>query len=202
MRRRTLAAVAVAAILVFAGCAGADPRDGTTTEPPPSETTAEPPTSPPPTGSLAYDVAVFDSGLADHPVIEGGLTPSDEFGNTSHYTTVLTEASETERFNRSRLPQSAVRFVDETDFETASLVVAQAYPKSSVPDYRVESVTRDGDWLDVRINDSSVSGTDDITIETVLIRVHHDGGPPTNARIETQNGVTFDSESGAVQREE
>jgi predicted small lipoprotein YifL len=202
MRRRIFTAVAVAVVIVLAGCGGTGPTDGTpstdtTTGPQPAETTTEPPT-----GSPEYDVTVFDSGPTDHPIIEGGITPSDEFGNTSYYATLLTEASETERFDRSRLPDDTAQFVDETDFETASLVVVQAYPKSSVPDYRVESVTRDGDTLDIRINDSSEMGTDDITVETVLIRVSHDGTPPNEARIETQTGATFDTDDGVVQRKE
>jgi hypothetical protein len=185
MHRRALAALAVAAVLVLAGCGGTGPGSGTTT-----------PTTPDP--SPEYSATVFDSGPTDHPIIEGGLVPSEEFGNTSHYVSLLTDASDTDRFNRSRLPEDAAQFVDETDFETASLVVVQAYPKSSVPDYRVESVTRDGDTLDIGINDSSEMGTDDITLETVLLRVDHDGTPPSEARIETQNGVTFDTADGVV----
>lgn len=192
MRRRTLAAVAVAFVLVLAGCSGTGPTDGTTTSP--SHTTAEPPA-----GSLGYDVTVFDSGWTGQPILEGGLAYPDDFdANASHYATLLTDASDTERFNRSQLPDDIERFVDETDFETASLVVVQAYPKSSVPDYRVESVTRDGGRLDVRLNDSSEMGTDDITLETVLIRVDHDGTPPSEARIETQTGLAFDTDDGHV----
>jgi len=209
MRRRTLAAVAVAATLVLAGCAGAGPTDDTATSPLPSDTTTEPPTTTPsatppattttpPAGSPGYDVTVFDSGWTGYPILEDGLVYPDDFeANASYYATLLTDASDTERFNRSQLTDDAEQFVDETDFETASLVVVQAYPKSSVPDYRVESMTRDGDRLDIRINDSSEMGTDDITLETVLIRVEHDGTPPSEARIETQTGVTFDTDDGA-----
>lgn len=189
MHRRTLATVAVATVLVLTGCGGTGPGSGTTT-----------PTTPNP--APEYSATVFDSGPTDQPIIDGGLVPDDQFGNTSYYATLLTDASDTDRFNRSRLPDDAAQFVEETDFETASLVVVQAYPKSSVPDYRVESVTRDDDTLDIGINDSSEVGTDDITLETVLIRVAHDGTPPSGAAIQTQDGVTFDTESGGVQREE
>jgi len=189
MRRRTLAAVAVASVLVLAGCGGAGPADGTTTGPP---TTT-------PSGSAPdYEAFVFDSGLTGHPIIEGGITPDDQFGNTSYYATLLTDASQTERFNRSQLPDEAEQFVEETDFEMASLVVLQSYPRSSVPDYRVESVTRDGGRLDVRINDSSAMGTDDITVETVLIRVEHSGTAPTSAQITPQEDVSFATGEGPV----
>jgi len=194
MPRRALTTVAVASVLVLAGCGGAGPADGTTTEPP-----TPTPSATPPAGSPDYNVTVFDSGWTGHPILEGGLVYPDDFdANTSYYATLLTDASDTERFNRSQLPDGAEQFVNQTNFETVSLVVVQSYPKSSVPDYRVESVTRDGGRLDIRINDSSEIGTDDITLETVLIRVQHDGTPPNEVRIETQAGVTFDTDDGIV----
>lgn len=186
MRQHPIAALAVAAVLVLAGCGGTGPGSGTTTDPATPDPTPE------------YSASVFDSGPNDQPIIEGGLSPTDDYGNTSYYATLLTERSDTDRFDYGRLPDAQAQFVNETDFETASLVVVQAYPKSSVPNYRVESVTRGGDTLDIRINDSSEMGTDDITVETVLIRVSHDGTPPSEARIETQTGDSFGTDDGVV----
>lgn len=189
MHRQTLAAVGFAAVLVLAGCGGVGtPTDADTTTSPPSMN-----------GPVDYEVMVFDTGFADQPLIEGGLSPSlGDHGNASYYATLLTQANETDRFDWNALPESASEFVNDTDFDRASILVVQAFPKSSVPDYRVESVIRSGDALDVRINDSSGVGTDDITLETVLIRVDHDGPPPPSARITTQNDDVFGTNEGTV----
>lgn len=192
MRRSTLAACLFAVVIVLAGCGGPGPGD----------TVSETPTDTQTQNGPAYEALVFDSGLTDSPVIEGGLVPAVGHAGTEHYYgTLLTDAGATDRFNWSLLPEDAAAFVEETDFETASLVVVQAYPKSSVPDYRVESVARSGDRLHIRINDSSHVGTDDITLETVLLRVHHSGDAPQSATIETQDGVTFDIDDRVVTTE-
>ncbi|MFW6017485.1 MAG: hypothetical protein ACOCPX_01545 [Halapricum sp.] len=187
MQRSTLASCLLAVAVALAGCGGLDSgRELTDTETPSDAPTSQPNTGP------AHETLVFDTGSTGYPVIEGGLAPAvEEIRNDSYYATLLRNANETERFNRSLLSDDAETFVDETDFETASLLVVQAYPKSSVPDYRVESVTRADDRLDVRINDSSHTGTDDITLETVLVRVGHDGDAPRSAAIETQDGDTI-----------
>lgn len=193
MRRSTLAAGMLAVVIALAGCGGLGPVDEPTDTDTPTRTNTQTQDSP------AYEALVFDSGMTDSAVIKGGLVPAlGHVGAEHYYATLLTDASATDRFNRSLLPEDAAAFVEETDFETASLVVVQAYPKSSVPDYRVESVTREGDRLDVRINDSSDAGTDDITLETVLLRVDHDGDAPRSAAIETQDGVAFDTDDRIV----
>jgi len=196
MRRVTLAVCALTVVLAFAGCSGTGPAGSPTDTSSPTATATPDTPTPPQTGS--YDVIVLDSGPAAYPVIEGGLVPNITSPPTErHYGTLLSDSSAVNRFNHSVLPDDATTFVEETDFETASLLVVQAYPKSSVPDYRVESVTRDGDRLHVRLNDSSHIGTDDITLETVIVRVVHDGDAPQSATIETQDGATLDIDDGA-----
>ncbi|MEF8974872.1 MAG: hypothetical protein V5A21_01410 [Halapricum sp.] len=200
MHRQTLAACAFTVILVLAGCGGIGADDTPTDTDTPSTTVPSPTTGPPSSnGSADYEATVFDTGLIDQPLIEGGISPSlNTSGDISFYATLVTRADETDRFDWTALPDDAATFVNETDFDRDSILVVQAFPKSSVPDYRVESVTRSGDTLDVRINDSSEMGTDDITLETVLIRVAHDGTPPTSATVTTQNGDTFATGDGPV----
>jgi len=190
MRQATLAVCALTVALALAGCSGTGPAGRQTDIQSPTATAT--PDTPSPSQNESYAVVVFDSGPSEYPVIEGGLAPDITSPPTGrHYGTLLTDSGAVNRFNHSVLPADAVTFLEETDFETASLLVVQAYPKSSVPDYRVESVTRDGDRLHVRLNDSSHIATDDITLETVIVRVVHDGDAPQSATIETQDGATF-----------
>lgn len=136
-----------------------------------------------------YETFTFDLGPSADPVIEDGITVDDEFDD-EYYVTILTDASDRDRFNRSLLPADAATFVDTVSFENESLVVIQAFPASSVPDYRVESVARDGPTLHLSIDDSSDGGTDDVTIETVLVRVP--GETPDNVIVTTEEGETFE----------
>jgi hypothetical protein len=137
-----------------------------------------------------YETFVFDLAPSADPVIEGGIAVDDEYDD-EFYVTILESGDETDRFNRSLLPTDAGEFVDATSFEDESLVVIQAFPASSVPDYRVESVARDGPTLHVSINDSSAGGTDDVTVETVLVRVP--GDTPDDVVVTTQDGQTFET---------
>lgn len=176
----TLRAVAACAILVvLAGCLGASPG-GETTEP-------------------AYETYVFDHGSHDAPAVEGGITyPEDASGLSQQYVTVVASEAETDRFNRTVLDDGAAAFVANTSFEESYLVVVQAFPASSMPDYRVESVERAGDALRLRIDDSSRGGTDDVTVETLLVRI--EGDPPERVEVTTEDGYTFDSTGGVVAR--
>lgn len=137
-----------------------------------------------------YETFVFDLGPSSQPVIEGGIAVEDEF-EEQYYVTMLTSASETDRFDRSRLPADAGEFVNTVAFEEELLVVIQAFPASSVPDYRVETVARDGPTLHLEINDSSAGGTDDVTVETLLVRVP--GETPDNVIVTTEEAETFET---------
>lgn len=177
MRRSVLAACV---LLVLAGCVG-------------SPTTGTP-------GSPGHRVEVFDaSGSGDRPIRGGIAYPEGgDGGGERFYVTVVGSTEDATRFDREVLPADATRFVDGTDFEAAFLVVVQAFPASSVPDYRVESVSRDGGTLRVRVNDSSDFGTDDVTLETVLLRVA--GTPPRRVVVTTEDGFEFATGDGVVVR--
>lgn len=148
-------------------------------------------TSGPDTGTPVtdYETFVFDVGPSSDPVITGGIAADDDT-DEQYYVTLLTNATETDRFDRSLLPADAEAFVDAVSFENESLVVIQAFPASSVPDYRVESVTRDGPTLRISIDDSSDGGTDDVTVESVLVRLS--GETPDNVIVTTEEGDTFE----------
>lgn len=173
------ATVACATLVALAGCLGAS-------------TGADPP-------SPTYETYVFDHGGHDAPAIEGGVQyPEDAHGPRQRYVTVVASEADADRFDRSVLDDGAEAFVDNTSFEDSYLVVVQEFPASSSPDYRVESVEREGDTLRLRINDSSEIRTADITVETVLVRVH--GDPPERVAVTTEEGHTFDSTEGVVTR--
>lgn len=137
-----------------------------------------------------YETFVFDSSPSETPVIEGGIEVEDEF-DEQYYATLLTNTTEMERFNRSLLPADAREFVDTVSFEEELLVVIQTFPASSAPDYRVETVARDGPTLHLEINDSSAGGTEDVTVETLLVRVP--GETPDNVIVTTEEGTTFET---------
>jgi len=185
---------ALACLALLAGCAAA---------PGSTDTPTETPTTAPDGGSNVgvpvtdYGTFVFDSSPFADPVIEGGIVPGDEF-EERYYVTTITSADGTDRFNRTLLPSDAGEFVDNVSYVDASLVVIQAFPASSVPDYRVESVHRDGPTLVVSINDSSASGTTDVTVETVLLRVP--GEDPDGVVVTTEEGDTFDTGVGYQRR--
>ena len=137
-----------------------------------------------------YETFAFDLGASPDPVIEGGIEVGDEF-DEQYYVTVLTTPEETARFNRSLLPSDAEAFVDDVSFDDELLVVIQAFPASSVPDYRIEVIARDGPTLIMEINDSSAGGTDDITVETLLVRIP--GETPDNVIVTTEEGRMFET---------
>ncbi|MFB6151057.1 MAG: hypothetical protein ABEJ40_04555 [Haloarculaceae archaeon] len=217
--KRTSLALLVGLLVVASGCLGGPSAgtgtppettpDGTptptaSTEPEPSTGTSTAPTEPAPgsgtpTGApvSGYEVHVFDHWETGSAAIEGGIAyeTSGEYATRFYATTVAT-AGEAERFNHSVLRPAASAFVRNTSFEEASLVVIQAFPASSHPDYRVESVRRDGGTLRVAINDSSFGGTADVTVETVLLRVP--GDAPERVAVTTEEGRTFDSSAGVV----
>ncbi len=175
-----------ALILALAGCLGGVAGDGPTTE-------TSQPTQP------AYETYVFDHGGHDAPAVEGGVAyPEGASGSSQRYVTVVASGSDADRFDREVLDDDAEAFVASTSFEESYLVVIQEFPASSAPDYRVESTERADDTLRLRINDSSRGGTDDITVETLLVRVH--GDPPERVQVTTQAGATFDSTEGVATR--
>lgn len=174
-------------LVIFAGCIGAGPRTPTA-----SQTGAQ-------TSITEFDTYVFDGGGTDAAVIDGGITSGTAGSASRYYVTHLTSQAHTSRFDESVLDEKASAFVAATDFTNESLVVVQAFPASSIPDYRVETLTRQDNTLSVRINDSSTRATTDITVETLLIRVPTtDRGPPDRVTVTTDDGFTVDSSAGVV----
>lgn len=147
--------------------------------------------------SPAYEYHVFDHAGVDGAAIEGGIQyDQDGEYTTRYYVTTVESEDETERFDRSVLGAEARAFVANTSFDESYLVVVQAFPASSSPDYRVESVSREAGTLDVAVDDSSRARTSDITVETVLLRV--EGQPPDVVTVRTEEGHTFDTAAGVV----
>lgn len=168
----------------IAGCV-ATPPSGTT---PPSQNS-----------TLRYDAYVFDHAGVDSPAIEGGIRYSVDGDYTRrNYVTIVGSQSDADRFNRGVLDDGAEAFVENTSFDDAYLVVIQEFPASSAPDYRVDRVASTDRGLHVFINDSSVGGTADITVETVLVRVY--GEPPDRVSVTTETGYHFDTTNGVVTR--
>lgn len=161
---------------LLTGCVELDPTD---------------PNSGPTTGTPVtdYETFVFDLTPSSESVIAGGIAVDAESGD-QHYVTLITSTAETDRFDRSLLPPDAGEFVNAVSFESELLVVMQTFPASSVPDYRVESIARDGPTLHVSINDTSDGGTDDVTVETILVRLP--GETPDNVIVTTEDGDTFE----------
>lgn len=185
------------ALVLACGCLGAQSvtSGGPGTTPSDHEGTVTS-TTPTAVDVADYEVDVSDHGDAGNPAIEGGIRyATDEAYTERYYVTTVATAADARRFNHSVLPPDATAFVRNTSFETATLVVVQAFPASSRPDYRVESVRRRGGTLEVGINDSSVGATADITVETVLLRVP---GRVDRAEVTTEDGVTVASTAGVV----
>ena len=202
--RRGVLATALAAIALFGGCLGAPGGTGTTTrEGPPTTGDTPPPTSTTPRPSQpAVDVHVVDSNPGKPRLIEGGIAatgPGDDGVSARYYVTTVPTRSEAEaRFDRRALGPDGLDFLDATDFGTASLVVVQISPHSSVPDHRVESVHREDGSLALTLNDSSPGRTDDVTVETVLVRI--DGPVPESVTVTTDDGVSWSTAEGVVTR--
>lgn len=184
--------VAVVALVLLGGCLGApggqgpDESPGTSTSPPSTQPT--------------FDAHILDTSPGEPAVIEGGIAVSpDEFdaGTRQYYATTVTDRSEADaRFDSAALDDEGMDFVEATDFGDSFLVVVQVFPHSSVPDHRVESIRREGGSLSIAINDSSLGGTDDITLETVIVRVA--GSGPDSVSITTEDGYSWQAADAIV----
>ncbi len=189
-RRRILASLSAGTVLGLAGCLGAPEVGGSDggTDPGGSPTTAVP-------GDREYESYVFDHAGRDRRVLEGGLAYVIEENGHERYAALITDESGADRFDRELLrsmgEEAAVEFVDATDFGVSYLVVYQVFPHSSVPDHRVTDVTVADDAVEVGVDDTSEGGTDDITLETVIVRIERgDGPPPSGAVVVDEDGAT------------
>lgn len=173
------------------------PTDTTTDEP--TDTTTGTPQDP---LLSAVETYVSDQYSNDASAVEGGIVFPNDSTDRTFYATPVASKNEPERFDASVLEEPAEALVANTSFENSYLVVIQAFPASSAPDYRVEGIDRTGNGLHLRINDSSRYGTDDVTVETLLVRVPKDGAVPDLVSVTTEDGVEFDSSMGVVNVDE
>lgn len=151
-------------------------------------------------GRINYETYVFDDGGAESPAIDGGIRyPTENHTPREFYLTLVATDEEAARFDRAGLDDDTERFVDRTDFDRSFIVVFQAFPASSVPDYRVEALEwRDGE-LHLSVDDSSDGGTDDVTVETLLVVVDRgDRGVPDSVTVTTEEGVSISIERVAT----
>lgn len=196
MRPRTAGIASLCLLLLLAGCTSV-PAPGTTASPTTDpETTAGTTTTD--RNVTGYETLAIDSS-GRYPFVEGGIAFEDDPGpEERQYLTVIASADGTDRLNYSAIDEGgAVRtFVEDTDFSTTVLLVFEEYPDSSVPDYRVEEVRRQGTALRVRVNDSSPYGTDDVTVEHLLVRIPWGDEPPERVVVVTEDGREFEWPTG------
>lgn len=145
-----------------------------------------------PGDGVTYETHVFDHASPE-PAIEGGIRyPTADEESRPFHVTVVASADGVARFDAAVLEPEAERFVEETDFDRQFLVVVEAFPASSEPDYRIERLEWDDDSLHLFVDDSSDGGTMDVTVETLLVRVDRDGrGIPDVVTVTTDEGETF-----------
>lgn len=175
-------ALTICALVVLAGCTGIPSGPATETGAP---------------TDLIYESYVFDHTDVDGAAIEGGIMyPNGGTGPTKYYVTLVESAQSADRFNHNVLDATASAFIRNTSFDESSIIVIQVFPANSHPDYRVDSVHPSDEGLAITINDSSTGGTADITVETVLLRVH--GDIPSPVTVTTEEGRQFSTESGIV----
>jgi len=184
--------IVVIVVIMISGCAGgsfqstdddlnsSEPSDNT------DLTTSEPATS------LNYGVKTIDYGDG---VIEGGIHRPVEL--YSYYVTVIASSDETDRFNSTILEQNEAHdFVFDTNFDESYLIVTQLYPAPSLPDYRVESISRADGGLDIRINNTTnKEQRHDKVVETMLLKISNDQrNTPSNVSVVTQRGTKFETQ--------
>lgn len=142
-----------------------------------------------------YETHVVDHADIGGPILEGGVAFDLEPRASRHAVEVIGSASAASRFDLERLSTidpGAAAFVETTDFDAAYLVVFQAFPASSHPDYRVTRIERVTDDVHLRVTDASEGGTADITVETLLVRIPRNGdSPPRHVTVTTEDGVTY-----------
>lgn len=141
-----------------------------------------------------YAAHAFDHGDLGGPVVEGGLAFDVDSGVPARHVSVVGSTAEAARIRSDRLrraDEDAAAFVDETDFDAASLVVVQRFPASSHPDLRAAGVERTPGAVHLRVDEDDGAATEDVTVETLLVRVADDGDPPAVATVTTADGRTY-----------
>ncbi|MFW6385778.1 MAG: hypothetical protein ACOCZP_01335 [Candidatus Hadarchaeota archaeon] len=137
-----------------------------------------------------FEEKVFDSFST--PVVENGLVPDVENMDRRNFVDLYTSENCFTQFNFSEVSEEVENFVRSTDFEESYLLVFQEFPASTVPDYKVTGFSRTEDTVNLFIDDDSPAGTDDITLETLLVRMKFgDGDPFKNVKVVLGDGRIF-----------
>lgn len=138
--------------------------------------------------TMNYDTHLFDHGQIEGPLLDEGLRYTDTPSEHRYYGTLVTKRAAVDRFDRERLQRvdsAAVRFIDETVFTDALLLVFQSFPASSHPDFTVERLEREDQTLLVDLGFKDEGWTDDITVKTLLVRLGIDPATPLTAVVVT-----------------
>jgi hypothetical protein len=155
----------IALAVILAGCTGAAPQASESSP----DTTSE-------NRYVRNDSLVFDYGGGPQ-IVDGGITYRTDYEGVTEYATRINTRNATRRFNFSVINSEAATFVNETNFENATLVVYQQFPSSSYPRVWVERVTYDGTHISIRLRNSNMGkenagGTGDLVLKTVFVRVY------------------------------
>ncbi|WP_436923292.1 hypothetical protein [Halosimplex amylolyticum] len=168
--RRTFLGLGVGVAGALAGCLGGDPAgpDDTGTPTPNDGSGA---TDTPNRGTSASSLSF---NRADR--LRRVDAPFPQLDAEDHYLALLTAddhaaAFPTERFRN----EDATAFLGETDFSQAALFVVHDRWSSSVPDLELRDVTVEGSTVSLTAEYPGEGGTDDVTTDTMLVRVRTDG---------------------------
>lgn len=182
--RRKFLGLGIGVADALAGCLGGDPAGPGTGTPGTDDGTTG--TDTPDRGNTAASLS-FNG--ADRLRRVDAAFP--QYDGEDHYLAVLTEddhvtALPTDRFRN----ENASAFVGDTDFSQAALVVVHDRWGSSVPDLELRDVAVEGSTVSVTAEYPGEGGTDDVTTDTMLVRVQTDGASVTvaEATIHPQYG--------------
>lgn len=180
-------------IVILVGASGCLGITTTLTGPPPS--TSVPTAGEPSDGAVTWRTsAVVDHAELESPLIEGGVVSDPQSTEARRYATIVAAPSDRDRIDTAALARIApdvAAMVNETDLESASLLVYQVTPDSSVPDAQVTSVRRANGTVTIEIDDSAEIATADITVETLIVRLP--GDDPHTLVVETEEGQSVAS---------
>ncbi|MDY6764592.1 MAG: hypothetical protein SV377_02720 [Halobacteria archaeon] len=132
--------------------------------------------------SVEFDAYVFDYSGTEGTAVEGGIQVDHPDSKDRRYATLINKHEDTKRLNTSVIPQEGDNFIEDTDFDKSSLLVIQRYPASTHPDYKVDKVKRTGKTIQAYLSLPDEGGTDDVTVETVLLRLYVTD-PPEHAIV-------------------
>ncbi|WP_415378582.1 hypothetical protein [Halosimplex sp. TS25] len=173
--RRGFLGLGVGVATALAGCLGDSAGPGGTGTPTPNDGTGA--TDTPDRGNSAASLA-FNGADRLHRVD----APFPQHDGEDHYLALLTESDHAAAFPTERFQSGdASAFLGETDFSRAAVVVVHDRWSSSVPDLELRDVAVEGSTVSLTSEYPGEGGTDDVTTDTMLVRVRTDGASPTAA---------------------